>query len=352
VADPGKPQEALEELAKAVAKPAGPTPDPEVALAFATGWHAGEAITAGPEGATRATQLRADAARLRQRLDAAEQDAAALKAAIDALGAQADGAAEQAAGTFGAQLLATDFRLGKGFELGRDLAELTTAPTFDAATFRTALLARHDTIHDRLSQLATVLPPNAAHSVRDSLNMWAAALDGATQLEDKLHPDDVKTQGERWRSLLSGEKAGKDTLELGDYVGVGEGMVKQLRTLAVNALKKMWPYLAAAVVLVVLGVIAIVVWQHSAGSAAGIASILTALGLTWKGIGGTVGRALAKVEQPAWDAQVDRAIAYAVSRPLPDALVPDVDASTLLAGLRRWRDNHARPADQGRRGRR
>jgi hypothetical protein len=102
-------------------------------------------------------------------------------------------------------------------------------------------------------------------------------------------------------------------------------------------------------VLVGLGVAGIVVWQHTAGSAAGIASILTALGLTWKGLGGSLGRAVARVEEPAWDAQVDRAIAYAITSPLPDALLADAPKKTLVAGLRKWRNQHARPPDQGRR---
>jgi hypothetical protein len=106
-------------------------------------------------------------------------------------------------------------------------------------------------------------------------------------------------------------------------------------------------YLLAVVGLVVLGVVGIVVWQHTAGSAAGIASILTALGLTWKGLGGSLGRAVARVEQPAWDAQVDRAIAYAISRPLPDALIERAPSDTLLAGLAAWRKRHSRPHDQG-----
>jgi hypothetical protein len=356
---PGKAQDALEELLRTVAKPAGPGPDPDVALAFATGWHVGEALVGVDEAAASrvkqaCAQVRADTAHLRKRLGAAEQNADELNAAIGAL-AGADpvtpALAAAMSDTLGGQLLATDFRLGKSFALGRDLAQLFTGTTHDARAFRTKLLAIHDTLHDRLSQLASVLPPNAAHSVRDSLNMWGAALSPAADDVPGLEHEHVVTQGERWRSLLSGEKAGKDNLELVDYVGVGEGMVAQIRTLAVRALSTMWIYLAVIVGLLVLGVIGIVVWQHTAGSAAGIASILTALGLTWKGVGGSLGRAIAKVEQPAWDAQVDRAIAYAVTRPLPDALIPATTQDTLLGGLRAWRASHARPSDQGRRAR-
>jgi hypothetical protein len=353
--DPGKPQDALEELVRAVAKPAGPTPDPDVPVAFAAGWHAGEAMLAAKDadGARielLCAQIRGDVSHLRKRLTAVEQDLAGLGEAIDALAhAPADTAAADTVGTrFGAQLLAADFKLGKGFSLGRAIAMLFSGHEFAAAGFRTQLLADHDALQDWLSQLATALPPNAGHSVRDSLNMWGAAL-ADDQRVGALRQEQVVQQGERWRSLLSGEKAGKDALELTDYVGVAEGVVMEIRSLARRALREMWGLVLAVVVLFVAGVAAIVIWQHSAGSAAGIASIVTALGLTWKGLGNSLGRAIARVEQPAWDAQVDRAIAYAITRSLPDDLVGQPPKGTLLGGLHEWRRHHARPPDQGRR---
>jgi hypothetical protein len=352
---PGDPQDALEALLRTVAAPVGAAaPDPDVALAFATGWHAGEALVAAKDGAApriqlACAQLRADVGRLGKRLDAANQNAGARDNAIAALegtGTNPAGAAEELNAALGAQLLAADFKLGKGFNLGCEVAGLFARTTFVAAEFGGDLLDRHDTLHDWLSQLATALPPNGAHSVRDSLNMWGEALGRSESLEALEH-EHVITQGERWRSLLSGEKAGKDMLELIDYVGVGEGVVTEIRTLAVRALRGMWRYFLVVLALIALGVVGIVVWQHSAGSAVGIASILTALGLTWKGVGGTLGRAVARVEQPAWDAQVDRAIAYAITRPLPDALIAGAPEGTLLAALGAWRKSHARPSDQG-----
>jgi hypothetical protein len=366
---PGKPQDALEAILRTVATPVGAAaPDPDVALAFATGWHAGEAIVAAEDGAgtpitsaaaeeagTRITQacaqIRADVAHLEKRLQAAKQDASALAEAIETLEkANADAAgkaADELSARLGAQLLAAHFTLGKAFGLGCAIAQLFARTTFVAADFGKSLLDKHDTLHDWLSQLATALPPNAAHSVRDSLNMWGDALARNEKNLDALQRDHVVTQGERWRSLLSGEKAGKDTLELIDYVGVGEGMVTEIQKLAVGALRGMWAYLLVVLALVALGVVGIVVWQHTAGSAAGIASILTALGLTWKGLGGSLGRAVARIEQPAWDAQVDRAIAYAITRPLPGELIAGAPHGTLLAGLGAWRKSHARPSDQG-----
>jgi hypothetical protein len=348
---PGKPQDALEELLRTAVKPiAAPAPDPDVALAFVTGWHAAEAIAADADAersALAGTQVRADIARLGNRLQAAPQGGAAVTAAVQAL-AGAPESRRAAADSLRDILLATDFRLGKGFDLGRGIAGLFGRDGFAAEPFRDELVKKHDTLHDWLSQLATALPPNAGHSVKDSLDMWGQALAGRKDLR-ALEQDHVVRQGERWRTLLSGEKTGKDALEITDYVGVAEGMVAQIRGLAWNAVKGMWGYVLLVIALIALGVAGIVVAQHTAGSAAGIASILTALGLTWKGLGGSLGRAVARIEQPMWDAQVDRAIAYAISSPLPDALVADAPKHTLLAGLGEWRKDHKRPSDQGRR---
>jgi hypothetical protein len=348
---PGKPQDALEELLRTAVKPiAAPAPDADVALAFVAGWHTAEAIVAdGDEdgSALAATQTRADVARLGSRLQGAPQGGDAVAAAVQKLAGPPEGRRD-GADSLRDILLATDFKLGKGFDLGRGIAGLFARESFTAETFRDQLVKEHDTLYDWLSQLATALPPNAGHSVKDSLNMWGQALAGREDLGALQH-DHVVRQGERWRTLLSGEKAGKDALEITDYVGVAEGMVAQIRGLAWHAVKGMWGYVLLVVALIALGVAGIVIWQHTAGSAAGIASILTALGLTWKGLGGSLGRAVAKIEQPMWDAQVDRAIAYAISSPLPDALVDKAPEKTLLAGLGMWRKSHKRPPDQGRR---
>jgi hypothetical protein len=348
---PGKPTDALEELAHALVKRvSAPAPDPDVAQAFVTGWHAGEAIVAGADAGRSELaqdQIRADLAHLAKRLQDAGQDATKIATAITGLGGP-PAARGAAADSLGWILLAADFKLGKGFSLGRGIAVLFSGDAFSATGFRDELVKQHDTLSDLLSQLATALPANAGHSVKDSLDMWTEALAKRKDLS-ALQRDDVVRQGARWRSLLSGEKAGKDTLELTDYVGVAEAMVAQIRSLAHRALKGLWVYILIAVVLLVAGLAAIVFSQKTAGSAAGVVSVLTALGLTWKGLGGSLGRAVARVEQPAWDAQVDRAIAYAISSPLPAALLADAPDQTLLEGLAKWRKEHARPLDQGRR---
>ncbi len=362
----GKPQDAFGEFLRAVRTPVEPgRADRNVAIAFASGWHAADARSASAaadagDGDAQQTltlagaMLRADVARLGEPLRAAAQDVDAVMQAIDGL--DAGQARAEAAGrvsdVFGAQLLAADFRLGKAFVLGCRIAALrdaAPADAFDPAVFAKRFVEDHDRLQDSLSQLATALPPNAGHSVRDSLNMWATALTTDDRKLTALRPDHVTRQVEAWRTLLSGEKAGRDTLELPDYVGVAEGVADQIRQVIRRGLRRFWPLLAAATVLLLAGIALIVVLRDSAGVTAGIAAVITSLGLTWKGLGGSLGRAIAKVEQPAWAAEVDRAIAFAITRPLPLELVENADDGTLLGALRSWRKDHARPTDQGRR---
>ena len=72
--------------------------------------------------------------------------------------------------------------------------------------------------------------------------------------------------------------------------------------------------LVATVVIVFgAGVAAIAVWGEG-GDVAGLTAIIGSLGLTWKGVGSTIGRGLAKVEQRLWDSQVDGAIADVITK--------------------------------------
>jgi hypothetical protein len=335
-------RDALEEFVRAVRTPIGTAaPDPRVAIAFATGWQAADAISAasGTETGDAEAQasltlagamLRADLARLAEPLAAAAQDKE-VTALGDVIGRfEASGervaAAEEANRRLGASLMAADFRLGKAFVIGCRIAQLREPDPFDAGAFAERFVNEHGKLQDALSQLATALPPNAGHSVRDSLNIWANALtkDGVITTPRPsselaaLRSEHVSRQVEAWRTLLSGEKAGRDTLELPDYVGVAQGVAGEIGEVVRNGLKRFWRLLTAAALLLVIGIVLIIVLKDSAGVTAGLASVLASFGLTWKGLGASLGGAVARVEQPAWNAQVDRVIAVAITRQLPD----------------------------------
>jgi hypothetical protein len=338
----GMPQDALPEIVRELRTPIETErADPNVAIAFAAGWHAADHSR---------PMLRADLARLRPTLEAAGQEVEHLEAAIGN-----GNTPQEVERLFGEQLMAADFRLGKAFMLASRIAALRPNGTFDRGAFAQALFDDHDRLQQWLQQLATALPPSAGHSVRDSLNMWANALTTcddpprplpADQL-DGLEPAVVHRQVEAWRTVLSGEKAGRDTLELTDYVGVAEGVAAQLRLVIRRVLKRFWPLVLTALLLIAAGIAAILLLNDEAGTTAGVATVLTTLGVTWKSLGSSLGRAVAKVEQPAWGAQVDRAIAFAITGALPAALIKNTGKKTLLRELEKWRKDHPRPADQG-----
>ncbi len=112
-----------------------------------------------------------------------------------------------------ATLTAADFRLGKAYGLGRALADTTRLPPdwhAELATHRVSTLA------EWIRELASALPPHAAHPVAQSLEAWSewaqtqAGSGGETRRK-------LSAQGRLWRSLLSGEKQGPDVLEISDY---------------------------------------------------------------------------------------------------------------------------------------
>ena len=213
-----------------------------------------------------------------------------------------------------ATLTAADYRLGKAYGLGRALADTTRLhPDWhdELAPYRVA------TVAGWIRELASALPPHTAHPVAQSLeawSRWAHAEDGdGGQTRRKL-----SSQGRLWRSLLSGEKRATDVLETADYLRAGEGMVKRSGALAARFLRHYWWLVLIVVALLVLGVWLIV--GPGSGLAAGLggASIFASLGLSWKGIGKSLGTSGARVEEPLWQAELDQAI---YERITPDEIV-------------------------------
>jgi hypothetical protein len=242
-----------------------------------------------------------------------------------------------------AELIAADPRLGKAYGLGRALADSCHEPAdFEGLKkelnpYRIANLLRW------LDDLASALPPHAAHSVATSLGRWSDALyppnEGrlprtlnpwrklqswrerrrrprAIKARDPAKTDEaVKTlrrQGELWRALLSGEKQGRDMLEIDNYLDAGKELVHRMAVIGRRAVLRV-PLLTVGVI----GLVGAGVWLLSKGSSsqlvAGATSVLAALGLTWKGLGGVLGQLAGKLEQPLWGAVLDDAIADAIT---------------------------------------
>lgn len=213
-----------------------------------------------------------------------------------------------------ATLSAADFRLGKAYGLGRALADATQSPRDWQAGFasdRVAIVATW------IRELASVLPPHAAHPVAQSLgawSRWAQKHEG----EGGDTRQKLPAQGRLWRSLLSGEKEPTEVLEIGDYLSAGEGMLQRNGELAGKFLRHYWRLVTIAIALLGVGIWLIVGPGSGIAAGLGAATIFTSVGLSWKGLGSSLGKAGAHVEEPLWQAELDQAI---YERITPDEIV-------------------------------
>jgi hypothetical protein len=264
-----------------------------------------------------------------------------------------------------AGLTAADFRLGKAYGLGRALADSCREPT-DLKTLAHELGPyRISNLLGWLDDLASAFPPHAARSVLQSLMRWrdalyppapanapeprgwdklrggpkrfgkpAAAAEPAASAEvaaaaavPALASDAqstvraIRRQGELWRALLSGEKQGADMLEISNYLDAARQLTSQTAALVRGVVRRV-PLLAGVIVALVIAGVVLLFLGSSSQLVGGVTSILAAVGLTWKGLGGTLGHLAAKLEQPLWGAVLDDAITDAIT------LLPHNDAKT------------------------
>jgi hypothetical protein len=201
-------------------------------------------------------------------------------------------------------LTAADFRLGKAYGLGRALADTTRDPP----EYKDELgWPRVTTLTGWIRELATALPPHAANPVAESLEAWSRAV-AAGKVDDSSARRDLAAQGRVWRGLLSGERRATDVLEADDYVRAGVGMLRRTGGLALGAIAKYWWLALIAVVVFAVGIGLITTSGNGLGIGAGAAAVLTSLGISWKGIGTSLGSATGKVEQPLWEAELDTVV--------------------------------------------
>ena len=333
--------------------PAEPAPDERVTAAFSLGWHVAELYR--PDVQTRAParpddlpalgrlepeervsisvrQVDAGLTRVGPAITAAGlkvPDTAALNAAF---AAPPDHAARSQAVValhiaVLSTLTATDLRLGRAYGLGRALADTTRHQYSLPGLARELDPQRIAQVRSWLDDLASVLPGHAAKSVSQSLGRWAAAVHApapatplgthagavpATPGSELL--DLVGRQGELWRALLSGEKAGADMLVIDNYLDAATGMLATTRRMAHRFLLHFWWLALVIVLLFVGGILVIVLAASSAASVVvGSAGVVASFGLTWKGVGNALGGAVGAIEQHVWGAELDDAIADAIT---------------------------------------
>jgi hypothetical protein len=214
-----------------------------------------------------------------------------------------------------AVLSATSERLGKAYAVGRALMTLTTRPGPDATLRGHLTGAAVAPVVAAIDDLGSALPPHAGHSVRASILQWRASI----ETRSKVVPEQQETwlqlarQGELWRALLSGEKDGPDMLEIEDYLDAAERLSRRMRTMGWTVLRRFWFLVLVIVALFAGGVALIVVTGTDAAVVAGAGTILASLGLSWRGLGRSLGGLAGKLERPLWGAEIDVAITRAIT---------------------------------------
>ncbi len=217
------------------------------------------------------------------------------------------------------RLTAADYRLGKAYGLGRALADTCAAAHGDETERRQALVHhlephRAQVIVAWLDDLKTVLPAHASHGVADSLRRWerwaeAAGLATADPAAVNSTTRVLHRCGQRWRAILSGEKAATDVLETGDYVSAARGTVARAAAIARALALRLWAPLAVAALLMGIGIWLIIANHGTAQVIAGLGTIAGGLGITWRSAAGSLEHLSLDVVRPLWEAQIDAAVA-------------------------------------------
>ena len=126
------------------------------------------------------------------------------------------------------------------------------------------------------------------------------------------------SQGARWRSLLTGEARADDLLDLGDY---RQAFGEYMHQVALLAQKNRWIFGTVVTLFALTGSGIFLIIRFAPAGAAVIAGVIAAvagaLGITWKTVTVTVGRAATLFERPMLDDGLSQAVKIAafIARP-------------------------------------
>jgi hypothetical protein len=204
-------------------------------------------------------------------------------------------------------------QLAKAIVLGRQLTDLVVGPANDTVTFQKQLNA--DLVKSTcllLEDLQSCFPKRAAAAVSGSLVYWQQwAVETQTGDTPGVR-EQLRRQGEQWRSLLTGEIDPDDLLGLHDYRQAFMDYVAQVGWLCQ---KNPWLWVTATAVILggAGGIASIVEWapKGAAVIAAIIATAAGALGITWKTVAVTASKAAALLERPMLDRGLSDAVKFA-----------------------------------------
>jgi len=275
-------------------------------------------------------------------------------------------------------LTAAGSSYGKAYGLGRALAD-TTRPHQDPVQLAESFQRyRIGQLYVWLDDLASLLPPNSAHAVAQSLTWWQQAVSATTagtmlsagdrpatypgspavprwkqaggalmprsslaRPPDAQPPDAAQLaaaaarQGRQWLRVLDGEKLCTDLLTPQDYVRAGERLASRWADMAVRMIRTMpWLLILLAVLLAAV-ILALIYIPGSAVArwATGTAAVAGTLSAIWKLIQTRLGSIASQVEQPLWGAELNTAAAEAITvPPLGASQDPDWEPAFQQAG--------------------
>ena len=220
-------------------------------------------------------------------------------------------------------LTVASIRMGRALDLGFDLANTCRMPKEENAgaaerAFLDLFGARVVKVQEALADLATSLPEHSARGVSLSLaewQFWAGRLTlnkAPVSWPDPAVNDALRRQGEVWRSVLAGEKLGQDMLSSDDYFSAMRDLVKG------QFLKRPWIWIAVVASLALLVVGAIFVLGNTGAATkvvGGVVPLLGVLGISAATVKSFAGNIARELERSVWGAELDFAIADALTVP-------------------------------------
>jgi hypothetical protein len=214
-------------------------------------------------------------------------------------------------------LWAGDFRLGKAYDLGHTLAETCLHP-MDQASFDHAFSARLVDVEDTLADLASNFPAHSSRAVSLSLCLWEQwAVNPKLNKQPLRWPNPgvraaLHRQGELWRAVLSGEKCGKDMLQSANYAAAFKALFR--RTLSLGPM--LWVLLGLIPLALGGGIYLLATQSGTIAKLGGAAlSALAAVGISGSALKRQLSSIGAEFEGQLWQAELDWAIAEAITVP-------------------------------------
>ncbi len=225
--------------------------------------------------------------------------------------------------------------LGQAYELGRALADTCPEAIDHDQMARQLNRYRLDEIGRRLADLATRLPDHASRAVRISMARWKIAAQEGTSSEifqaqeiGQLHRA-LRRQVEIWRSLLTGEKLATDMLGTGGYAKAVSLAVSDTRRVLLGYLWRFLPFVILVLILLGAGIWGVTTYEATPKLIASLTAIIGALGISWKGVGSTLGHLANEIEEPIWQGALDVVVADDITQ--QPARITDLSVASALA---------------------